>query len=274
MRLLDQTFNQGQLPTLRCVNSEVGRKAVFCAVHYTDFETRWRNSGGAECANYDLFLQYLCDLLQVPKLDLTTDLLAQDQYVLERAVTFNDGAKKNTGRIDLYKRGCFILETKQGTDLPDSQQKAEKSDRELGLVAEKCRRGHALRGSVKWEQMMQAARFTAVVLTGATAGAVGVRTAAGTSRSAVVFTPTVLASVAARAVRVTLSPNPAATSFRVLALATGSFVRPVDALGRVAREATVSGDGEVSVRGLAPGPYVLRVADSQGWRVVGRVMVE
>ena len=121
---------------------------------------------------------------------------------------------------------------------------------------------------------MQAARFTAVVLTGATAGAVGVRKAAGTSRSAVVFTPTVLASVAARTVRVTLSPNPAATSFRVLGLATGSFVRPVDALGRVAREATVSGDGEVSVRGLAPRPYVLRMADGQGWRVVGRVIVE
>ncbi|GAA4383219.1 class I SAM-dependent DNA methyltransferase [Hymenobacter koreensis] len=83
--------------------------------------------------------------------------------MLERAVTFNDGPKKSTGRIDLYKRGCFILETKQGTDSPDSQQKAEKADRaELGLAAEKRRKGHALRGSVKWEQMMQAARQQAL----------------------------------------------------------------------------------------------------------------
>ena len=66
-------------------------------------------------------------------------------------------------------------------------------------------------------------------------GAVSVRTAAGTSRSAVVFTPTVLASVAVRAGRVTPSPNPAATSFRVPGLAAGSSVRLVDALGRVAR---------------------------------------
>jgi hypothetical protein len=132
-------------------------------VTYPDFEARWRNSGGAERANYGLFLQDLCDLLGVPKPDPTTDQPAQDQYVLERAVTFHDGPKKSTGRIDLYKRGCFILETKQGTDSPDSQQRAEKSDRaELGLAAEKRRKGHALRGSVKWEQMMQAARQQAL----------------------------------------------------------------------------------------------------------------
>ena len=92
-------------------------------MHYTEFETHWQKSGGAERANYGLFLQDLCDLLGVPKPDPTTDQPAQDQYVLERAVTFRDGAKKSTGRIDLYKRGCFILETKQGTDSPDSQQK-------------------------------------------------------------------------------------------------------------------------------------------------------
>lgn len=31
--------------------------------------------------------------------------------MLERAVEFRDGARKSTGRIDLYKRGCFILST-------------------------------------------------------------------------------------------------------------------------------------------------------------------
>ncbi len=130
---------------------------------YPDFAARWQKSGGAERANYGLFLQDLCNLLGVPKPDPTTDQPAQDRYVLERAVTFNNGAKKSTGRIDLYKRGCFILETKQGTDSPDSQQKAEQSDRaELGLAAEKRRKGHALRGSVKWEQMMQAARQQAL----------------------------------------------------------------------------------------------------------------
>jgi len=34
-----------------------------------DFITRWRNSGGAERANYALFLSELCDLLGVPRPD-------------------------------------------------------------------------------------------------------------------------------------------------------------------------------------------------------------
>ncbi|MCC3156836.1 hypothetical protein LJ737_06290 [Hymenobacter sp. 15J16-1T3B] len=123
---------------------------------YPEFEARWRPAGGAERANYGLFLQDLCDLLGVLRPDPTTDNPQQDQYVLERAVEFRDGSKKSTGRIDLYKRGCFIFETKQGTDTPDQQQKSERA--ELGLPAEKRRKGHAVRGSVKWEQMMHAAR--------------------------------------------------------------------------------------------------------------------
>jgi hypothetical protein len=129
-------------------------------VTYPEFEARWKNSGGAERANYGLFLQDLCDLLQVPRPDPTTDDPAQDQYVLERAVQFNDGPKKSTGRIDLYKRGCFVLETKQGTDTPDQQQKQERA--ELGLDPAKRRKGHAVRGSAKWAEMMQAARQQAL----------------------------------------------------------------------------------------------------------------
>ena len=66
---------------MRYFKGEVGTKAVFCAVQYPDFETRWRNSGGAERANYGLFLQDLCDLIGVPKPNPTTDQPAQDQYV-------------------------------------------------------------------------------------------------------------------------------------------------------------------------------------------------
>jgi hypothetical protein len=44
----------------------VSRAAVFCAVQYFDFETRWLKSGSAERANYGLFLQYFCDLVGDP----------------------------------------------------------------------------------------------------------------------------------------------------------------------------------------------------------------
>ncbi|MGI4870914.1 MAG: type IIL restriction-modification enzyme MmeI, partial [Janthinobacterium lividum] len=82
---------------------------------FSDFLARWQTSGGAEHANYGLFLQDLCDLLGVPRPDPTTDDPTQDAYVFERGVSFDDGAgKRSTGRIDLYKRGCFVLETKQG----------------------------------------------------------------------------------------------------------------------------------------------------------------
>ena len=137
---------------------------------YSDFETRWTGSGGAERANYGLFLHELCALIGVPPPDPTTDSPAQDAYVLERAVTFADGVtgptlRTSTGRIDLYKRGCFVLETKQGTDSPEKQKAAERraTDRaELGLPPEKRRKGHAVRGTAKWEQMMQTARQQAL----------------------------------------------------------------------------------------------------------------
>ena len=82
---------------------------------YPEFKARWQVAGGAERANYGLFLTELCDVLEVPRPNVTTDNPAQDAYVLERAVLFDDGAgKRSTGRIDLYKRGCFVFETKQG----------------------------------------------------------------------------------------------------------------------------------------------------------------
>ena len=128
---------------------------------YPDFEARWLRSGGAEHANYGLFLQDLCDLLEVPRPDPTTDDPTQDAYVFERGVTFDDGAgKRSTGRIDLYKRGCFVLETKQGTDTPDQQAKAAKA--ELGQTTGKRRKGHAVRGTAKWGQMVEAAREQAL----------------------------------------------------------------------------------------------------------------
>ncbi len=128
---------------------------------YSDFEARWQHSGGAERANYAPFLNDLCDLLGVARPDATTHDPSQDAYVLERAVTFDNGAGKTSpGRIDLYKRGCFVLETKQGTTKRTTTVQAERAA--LGLPAAKLRKGHAVRGTAGWQQVMEAARQQAL----------------------------------------------------------------------------------------------------------------
>ena len=128
---------------------------------YPDFAARWQNSGGAERANYAGFLSDLCDLLGVPRPDATTNDPTQDAYVLERAVTFGNGTgKASTGRIDLYKRGCFVLETKQGTTKRTTETQAERAA--LGLPTAKLRTGHAQRGTARWLQVMESARQQAL----------------------------------------------------------------------------------------------------------------
>jgi hypothetical protein len=69
-------------------------------------------------------------------------------------------------------------------------------------------------------------------------------------------------------------PNPATAQVQLPGLAAGTRVQLLDALGRVARETTLSGAAEVSVRGLAPGLYTLSFTDAQGRRVARRVAVE
>lgn len=79
-----------------------------------NFITRWQEGGGSERANYQLFLMELCELLELPKADPASDDTRDNAYVFERRVIINkpDGSTSN-GFIDLYKRGCFVLEAKQ-----------------------------------------------------------------------------------------------------------------------------------------------------------------
>jgi hypothetical protein len=81
------------------------------------FITRWQASGGAERANYALFLTELCDILRVPRPDAATG--GSGPYRFERSVARHErDGSTSTRRIDLYKRGCFVLEAKQASDRP------------------------------------------------------------------------------------------------------------------------------------------------------------
>lgn len=83
------------------------------------FIARWAESGGSERANYQLFLAELCDLLDVPRPDPARPDNLENAYVFERSLHFtNNEGRQTTNFVDLYKRGCFLCETKQGVEDP------------------------------------------------------------------------------------------------------------------------------------------------------------
>ena len=120
-----------------------------------EFITRWQRSGGAELANSQSFLKELCTVLDVAHPDPTQADESQNAYVFEKAVQFNNGdGTFSTGRIDLYRQKCFILEYKQG-----AERKAEEQAEALATVTRnrKQRKGTAARGTPQWAQAMKGA---------------------------------------------------------------------------------------------------------------------
>ncbi len=119
------------------------------------FIARWQASGAAERANYQLFLSELCDVLDAPRPDPTTPVEASNAYVFEKSVPLPHGS---IGRIDLYRRGCFVLEAKQGAgDRRESAQPASLSQ-EGEARARGRKKGVAPRGTAAWDTAMEKAR--------------------------------------------------------------------------------------------------------------------
>ena len=128
------------------------------AVAVDSFIERWAASGAAERANYQLFLSELCTLVEVPPPEPTGPDDAENAYVFERNVHFQeDDGSASIGRIDLYRRGAFVLEAKQGSDAQSDDAAAA-----AALLPEKTkktkRRGTAVRGTPSWDDAMLRAR--------------------------------------------------------------------------------------------------------------------
>ncbi|MCB0233155.1 MAG: class I SAM-dependent DNA methyltransferase, partial [Anaerolineae bacterium] len=116
------------------------------------FIARWQASGAAERANYQLFLSELCDVLDLPRPNPTVPDEAGNVYVFEKPVPLPHGT---TGRIDLYRRGSFVLEAKQGSD----QQQPPAALSTAGERQRKQRRrGTAVRGTSAWDTAMERAK--------------------------------------------------------------------------------------------------------------------
>ena len=112
------------------------------------FIARWDGTEQAERANYIRFLDELCDLLGLPRPEPATG--SGGAYRYERGVTRHeaDGTTSHR-RLDLYKRGCFVLEAKQGSN--------PKQGSLFGLSTENERRA-AVRRSPSWAQSMLKAK--------------------------------------------------------------------------------------------------------------------
>ena len=123
-----------------------------------DFIERWKNSGGSERANYQLFLAELCDLLGTPRPEPAKPANIENAYVFERGIRFTDGegeTKTKTNYLDLYKRGCFVCETKQGVEKTGGQDLLSATS---GDLADYTSKGHGKRGTGGWDKVMKRAR--------------------------------------------------------------------------------------------------------------------
>jgi hypothetical protein len=125
----------------------------------SSFIARWKNSAAAERANYQLFLSELCDLIAVPRPEPARADDEQNSYVFERAVTFHNGdGSTSAGRIDLYRRGCFVLEAKQGSERASGAAPLFEGAAPATARGRKGRRGTAVRGTRGWDVAMREAR--------------------------------------------------------------------------------------------------------------------
>ncbi|MFI5387127.1 MAG: class I SAM-dependent DNA methyltransferase, partial [Fimbriimonadales bacterium] len=135
---------------------------------FDEFFLHWEASGAAERANYSMFLNELCDLLDVSRPDPSGPDDEKNAYVFERAVPFpNPDGSTTVKRIDLYKRDCFVLEAKQGSDKlgeSESISRAGRASPDLALGAglltppKRMRRGTAVRGTAGWDAAMYEAK--------------------------------------------------------------------------------------------------------------------
>ncbi len=120
-----------------------------------EFIDRWVGSGGSEIATAQSYAIELTELLGVERPNVSDkdgDFL---DYRFERPVTLTHTGRKKNGRIDLYKKGHFVLEAKQFVSSSSQSQST------LGLFLEKDapkQTGHGKRGTVQFDDAMLKAR--------------------------------------------------------------------------------------------------------------------
>lgn len=122
------------------------------------FIQRWQRSSASERSNYALFLSELCDFLDLPRPEPSQADEDANTYVIDKAVVFQElDGSRTTNFIDLYKRNCFVLEAKQGSN-PQPEQTGLPFVLSPSQASRRRRRGTAVRGTHGWDTAMLAAR--------------------------------------------------------------------------------------------------------------------
>ncbi|MYA59013.1 MAG: class I SAM-dependent DNA methyltransferase, partial [Chloroflexi bacterium] len=123
------------------------------------FLDRWEKSGGSESANFQMFAGELCELLGVAKPDPSEELNEYNDYTFERRVDFkHDDGSTSLKRIDLYRRGSFVMEAKQSAK---RRAKTTADSRQTDMLPEdamQVKAGAATRGTRGWDRTMRAAK--------------------------------------------------------------------------------------------------------------------
>ncbi len=116
-----------------------------------DFIAHWSAASPSERANSQPFLLELCDLLEVPR----PDAHPGDGYFFEFPVTERhaDGTTSE-GRIDLYKRAGFILESKQFPDAVPEQSQLEFAAQQIGAATKRKKSAAPVRDTDRWDDAM------------------------------------------------------------------------------------------------------------------------
>ena len=109
------------------------------------FIARWDGAGGTERQNSQSFLNDLCDLLSVPRPEP-----GQGDYAFEREVKHVERGTTNSRFMDLYRRGAFILESKQ------SHERMHKADPGQGALMD-LPETEAPIGTPAWQRLMSRA---------------------------------------------------------------------------------------------------------------------
>ena len=119
-----------------------------------DFIAHWSAASPSERANSQPFLLELCDLLDVPR----PDPHPANGYFFEFPVVEHhpDGTTSNR-RIDLYKRICFVLESKQFQEAQAAASQLELAAEEAGLFS-RSKSSQPVRGTGAWDEAMIKAR--------------------------------------------------------------------------------------------------------------------